>query len=97
MHPFRLGIAPGEYASAGAPLPALDEREAVPAPPPEALVMPEVLDDLSAWMVAHLRLADRDEMFSVVARLERQAAERFAPGEVVTVLRRVLSVELART
>jgi len=58
--------------------------------------MPEALDDLSAWMVAHLRLADRDEMFSVVARLERQAGEKFAPGEVVAVLRRVLSVELAR-
>jgi hypothetical protein len=33
-------------------------------------------------------------MFSVVATLERQAGERFPPGEVVAVLRRVLTVEL---
>lgn len=96
VHPFRVGMPPGAYASAGQPLPVLQE-EIVPAPPPEALILPESLDDLSGWMVAHLRSTDRDEMFSVVARLEREAGERFAPGEVVTVLRRVLSVELARS
>ncbi|TDO39010.1 hypothetical protein [Paractinoplanes brasiliensis] len=97
VHPFRVGMAPGAYASAGTPLPPLETDDAELAPPPEALVLPELLDDLSGWMVAHLRVADRDEMFSVVARLERQAGERFAPGEVVAVLRRVLSVELARS
>ncbi|XVU27733.1 hypothetical protein ACQPZJ_12040 [Actinoplanes sp. CA-054009] len=96
VHPFRVGMPPGEYASGGVPLPPLDPGDALSAPPPEALAMPEALDDLSAWMVAHLRITDRDDMFSVVARLERQAGERFAPGEVVGVLRRVLSVELAR-
>lgn len=95
VHPFRVGMPPGAYASAGEPLPAL-HTQIVP-PPPEALILPESLDDLGGWMVAHLRSTDRDEMFSVVARLERQAGERFAPGEVVTVLRRVLSVELARS
>ena len=95
-HPFRVGIPPGAYASAGEPVPAM-QAEIVPAPPPEALILPESLDDLSGWMVEHLRSADRDEMFSVVARLEREAGQRFAPGEVVAVLRRVLSVELARS
>lgn len=95
VHPFRVGMPPGAYASAGQSLPD-PHTETVPAPP-EALILPEALDDLSGWMVAHLRSTDRDEMFAVVARLEREAGERFAPGEVVTVLRRVLSVELARS
>jgi hypothetical protein len=47
-------------------------------------------------MVAHLRTTGSHQMFSMVARLERLACERFAPGEVVTVLRRVLSVEMTR-
>jgi hypothetical protein len=95
-HPFRVGMPPGAYASAGEPLPTL-RAEIVPAPPLEALILPESLDDLSGWMVAHLRSAYRDEMFLVVARLEREAGQRFTPGKVVAVLRRVLSVELARS
>ncbi|WP_433294368.1 hypothetical protein ACQP2F_32920 [Actinoplanes sp. CA-030573] len=94
VHPFRVGLAPAAYASAGVAVPSVSEAELLP--PPEALVMPEDLADLSAWMVAHLRIASRDEMFSVVARLERQAGERFPAGEVVAVLRRVLTVELTR-
>lgn len=93
-HPFRVGLAPGAYASAGVAVPGVAEPQALPAPPPEALVMPEDVADLSAWMVAHLRVAGRDEMFTVVARLERQAGERFPSGEVVAILRRVLTVEL---
>jgi hypothetical protein len=87
---------PGAYASAGVAVPRVAEAESLPAPPSEALVMPEDAADLSAWMVAHLRVADRDEMFSVVASLEWQAGERFPVGEVVAVLRRVLTVELTR-
>jgi hypothetical protein len=89
-------MPPGAYASAGQALPD-PQPSIVPAPPREALILPEALDDLSGWMVAHLRSADRDEMFAVVARLEREACERFATVEVVSVLRRVLSVELARS
>lgn len=95
VHPFRVGMPPGTYASTGQPIPSIDVPR-VEVVPPEALVLPEELDDLSGWLVAHLRLADADQMFSVVGRLEREAGERFAPGAVVTVLRRVLSVELAR-
>ena len=96
MHPYRVGMPPGAYASAGEPLPDLVRRPEVLPPPAEALVLPEALDDLSAWMVAQLRVAGHNQMFTVVARLEREAAERFAPGEVVEILRRVLSVEMAR-
>lgn len=96
VHPYRVGMPPGAYASASQPLPDLTHLELVPPPPPEALELPESLDDLSAWMVAHLRTAGPDQMFTVVAGLERAAVERFAPGEVVAVLRRVLSVEMAR-
>ena len=96
VHPYRVGMPPGAYASAGEPLPDLVRRPEVLPPPAEALVLPEALDDLSAWMVAQLRVAGHNQMFTVVARLEREAAERFAPGEVVKILRRVLSVEMAR-
>ena len=96
VHPYRVGMPPGAYASAGEPLPDLMRRPEVLPPPAEALVLPEALDDLSAWMVAQLRVAGHNQMFTVVARLEREAAERFAPGEVVKILRRVLSVEMAR-
>ena len=96
VHPFRVGLPPGANASAQQPLPNLTHLGLIPPPPVEALELPESLDDLSAWMVAHLRTAGPAQMFSVVARLERVAAERFAPDVVVAVLRRVLSVEMAR-
>ncbi|MDR7277714.1 hypothetical protein [Catenuloplanes atrovinosus] len=94
VHPYRVGLPPGRYASAGAPLPS--PAEAVPLPSEEALRLPEALDDLEGWLVATLRMAGDDEIFSAVARAERTAATRFAPGAVVTALRRVLSRELAR-
>lgn len=96
VHPFRVGMPPGAYASGDEPVPDLSHLDLVPPPPPEALVLPESLDDLSAWMVAHLRTPTRWGMSAVISELERTAAERFAPGEVVAVLRRVLSVEMAR-
>ncbi|MDM4723276.1 hypothetical protein QTQ03_28610 [Micromonospora sp. WMMA1363] len=95
VHPYRVGMPPGAYASAREPLPDLAHLQVL-EPPQEALVLPDSLDDLSAWMVAHLRTTGPDRIFTVVARLERIAGERFAPGEVVKILRRVLSVEMAR-
>lgn len=41
--------------------------ELVPPPPAEALTLPDTLDDLSAWMAAHLRTAGQHEVFTVVA------------------------------
>lgn len=96
VHPFRVGMPPGAYASAGEPVPDLSHLELVPPPPPEALELPESINDLSAWMVAHLRTPSGWGMSAKIAELERTASERFAPGEVVAVLRRVLSVEMAR-
>jgi hypothetical protein len=94
VHPYRIGMPPGRYASAGEPLPDLSAP--APAPTAEALELPEQLTDLEGWLVATLRTAAPERIFTAVARAEREAAERFAPGDVVAALRRVLSTELAR-
>ena len=96
VHPYRVGLPPGRYASAGTPVPPITAYSTLPAPSAEALQLPEHVDDLEGWLVAVLRTADSDEIFGAVARAERQAGERFAPGAVVSALRRVLSRELAR-
>jgi hypothetical protein len=92
--PYRVGLLQGRYPPAGEPLPALSTP--TPEPTPETLELPADLIDLEGWLVATLRVVDQDRIFGAVARAEREAAQRFAPGEVVTALRRVLSVELAR-
>ncbi|MFF4940851.1 hypothetical protein [Micromonospora sp. NPDC000729] len=51
--------------------------------------------DLEGWLVAVLRDAPSEQIFSAVARAERLAGERFDPKQVVAAMRRVLSVELA--
>lgn len=94
VHPFRVGIPPGRYASVGEPVP--DLAMPPPAPTPGALEPPTERDDLEGWLVATLRVSSADEMFAAVARAERIASARFAPGVVVAALRRVLSRELAR-
>ncbi|MFY1673934.1 hypothetical protein ACN27G_28940 [Plantactinospora sp. WMMB334] len=94
VHPYRVGLPPGQYASAGKPVPDLSPA---PIPPSAAaLELPTELDDLEGWLVATLRTVEPERMFTAVARAERQAKERFAPGAVVQALRRVLSVELAQ-
>lgn len=84
VHPYRGGLPPGPYASAGMPLPAPDAPP--PAPTPLALELPAEVADLEGWLVAVLRTTDPDRM----------AGTRFPPAEVVRALRRVLSYELAR-
>ncbi|MBG6136043.1 hypothetical protein [Longispora fulva] len=97
VHPFRVGMPPGRYASGGDPLPDLRDPDAADVAVPEAaLELPEVLDDLEGWLVASLRVCPEAALMSAVARVERVAGERFAPGEVTKALRRVLSHELAR-
>ncbi|MDG4795104.1 hypothetical protein [Micromonospora sp. WMMD1082] len=93
VHPFRVGLPPGRYASAGERLPEVAGQR--PAPSAAALELPAELDDLEGWLVATLRVAPEEGLFAAVARAERLAGERFAPGAVVAALRRVLSVELA--
>ena len=94
LHPYRVGMPPGRYASAGAVLPDLTGPP--PAPDPEARVLPTLLVDLEGWMIATLRVAEPDRIFHAVARAEREALQRFSATEVVATLRRVLSTELAR-
>jgi len=93
VHPYRVGLPPGRYASAGEPLP--DLTAPAPAPTPAALVLPDDVTDLEGWLVATLRVAAPDDMFAAVERAEQVACERFAPDAVCSALRRVLSVELA--
>ncbi|GGM10056.1 hypothetical protein GCM10012279_30090 [Micromonospora yangpuensis] len=92
VHPYRVGLPPGRYASRGEPVPDQTPR---PAPTPASLVLPAELVDLEGWLVAVLRDAPEEQIFGAVARAERLAAERFEPKQVVAAMRRVLSVELA--
>ncbi|MDZ5447068.1 hypothetical protein U2F26_30850 [Micromonospora sp. 4G57] len=92
VHPYRVGLPPGRYASAGEPLAVESAR---PAPTAAALELPTEVVDLEGWLVAVLRNADPDAIFTAVARAERLAGERFDPRQVVAAMRRVLSVELA--
>ncbi|MFI6079215.1 hypothetical protein ACIA5C_47715 [Actinoplanes sp. NPDC051343] len=84
----------GDYASAGAPVPNLDGP--APAPTPEALHLPEQLEDLEGWLVAVLRTVPQERMFGAVARAEREAGERFNSRDVVKAMRKVMSRELTR-
>jgi len=91
-HPYRVGMPAGAYKSAGVPVPNLNSP--APAPTPEALELPERLEDLEGWLVAVLRSVPPERMFGAVARAEREAGERFPPRDVVTAMRRVMSREL---
>lgn len=92
VHPYRVGLRPGRYASRSEPVPAEVSR---PAPTSASLVLPADLVNLEGWLVAVLRDAPSEQIFGAVARAERLAAERFDPKQVVAAMRRVLSVELA--
>jgi hypothetical protein len=94
-HPFRVGLPPGAYASQRVALPT--EEELVPPTPAEAdLEVPDDVDDLEAWIIAVLRVAGPDQMASALYEAETIAAERFASGDIVAAMRRVLTVELTR-
>ncbi|MEU4155452.1 hypothetical protein [Actinoplanes sp. NPDC026670] len=94
VHPYRVGMPVGEYKSAGVPVPDLDSP--APAPTPEALELPERLEDLEGWLVAILRSVPAERMFGAVARAEREAATRFTSRDVVKAMRKVMSRELTR-
>jgi hypothetical protein len=111
VHPFRVGLPPGLYLSAGTEVPAPGAerparpvrepgrrprtRSAVFTPTPEQLVLPEQLDDLEGWLIAMLRTARPNEMDSALKQAESIASERFSSGDIIAALRRVLSSELA--
>lgn len=91
VHPYRVGLAPGRYASGGEPvqIPA-----AMPVPTAAHLELPEDPADLEAWLVATLRVAPASAMAAALEQAEAVAGRRFPSAVVVAALRRVLSVEL---
>lgn len=95
VHPFRVGLAPGAYATAGIEVRSVSEG-AVFDPSADQLNLPSDLDDLEAWFVAVLRVAEPNQMASALDHAQAVAAERFEVGEIVGALRRVLAHELPR-
>ncbi|GAA3292741.1 hypothetical protein Dvina_35310 [Dactylosporangium vinaceum] len=88
VHPYRVGVPPAPYASAGAPLPAAD----TPAPPvrPADLELPADPTLLEAWLIAVLRAAPPALLARTLHRAEAAALERFHPADVTAALRRAL-------
>lgn len=93
VHPYRVGLPPGGYCSAGLPVP---EATVPPAPTPDALEMPTDVDDLEAWIIAVIRAAGPARLGQALHAAETLAGQRFPEADVVTAMRRVLTVELAR-
>jgi hypothetical protein len=93
VHPFRVGLPVGRYASDHAPVPEFPAQP--PAPAPVHLELPDDRDDLEAWFIATLRMVPIEATAPALRRAEATAAQRFPARDVVAAMRRVLSVELA--
>jgi hypothetical protein len=89
VHPFRVGVPPARYRSAGDPLPTAD----LPAPEPadEDLALPADATLLEAWLIALIRRTPADRLAAVLGRAESDAAIRFPAADIVTALRRALT------
>lgn len=94
VHPFRVGMAPGAYSSAGVDPKLTAEGGAVFTPSADQLTLPSDADDLEAWLIAILRTAEPEQMGSALAQAETAASQRFASADIVAALRRVLAHEL---
>ena len=94
VHPYRIGLPEGAYCSAGVPVPEIPEEP--PAPTRHALDLPDDVTNLEAWIIAVIRAAGPDRIHQALAAAESEAGERFDERDMVTALRRVLTVELAR-
>ncbi|AGL19476.1 hypothetical protein L083_5966 [Actinoplanes sp. N902-109] len=94
VHPFRVGLPPGDYCSSNEPVPATPEEP--PAPTRHALDLPSEEDDLEAWIIAVVRAAGPHRLDRALAAAEALAGERFGERATVTAMRRVLTVELVR-
>lgn len=96
VHPYRIGIQPGRYASGDLPLP--DPAAPAPQPGAAALELPEDIEDLDAldaWLIAVLRTAPDETLREDIDRAQEAAGQQFAPDAVTEALRRVLGKELA--
>ena len=94
VHPYRVGLPEGAYCSGGVPVPAIPEEP--PAPTPHALDLPDDVTNLEAWIIAVVRAAGPARIHQALDAAETLAGQRFAEADVVTAMRRVLTVELAR-
>jgi hypothetical protein len=94
VHPYRVGLAPGAYCSAGEPVPTIAVEPL--APTNDALQMPDDVINLEGWIVAVIRAAGPARIHRAIDAAENLAGQRFPEKDVVTAMRRVLTVELAR-
>lgn len=94
VHPYRVGLPVGSYCSTGMPVPAATQDPL--APTREALELPQDVDNLEAWIIAVLRAAGPGRLTQALDAAETLAGERFDERDVVTAMRRVLTVELVR-
>jgi hypothetical protein len=85
VHPDRVRLPAGGYASN-------DEPACAPARPQP----PDDVADLEAWFTAVLRAAPRESVASALADAEATANLRFPARDVLTAMRRALSLELTR-
>lgn len=92
VHPYRVGLPAGLYASAGQPLP---DPGPPPGPDPSALELPTDPTLLEGWFVALLREARPEDMHSTLFKAEAIASTSFDGKTVVAAMRRVMSHELA--
>lgn len=94
VHPYRVGLPVGTYCSTGMPVPAATEEP--PAPTRAALELPTDVTDLEGWIIAVVRAAGPDRLTQALDAAETVAGKSFDERDVVTAMRRVLTVELAR-
>jgi hypothetical protein len=67
-----------------------------PTPTRDALELPTDPTNLEAWIIAVIRAAGSSRLQQALAAAETLAGQRFDERDVVTAMRRVLTVELAR-
>jgi hypothetical protein len=83
VHPSRVGLPACLYASNGEPPPI-----------PAHLQLPDELADLAAWFSIAIRTAPPESRATALADAETTARRRFPASDVLTAMRRALSVEL---
>ncbi|WP_051367856.1 hypothetical protein [Hamadaea tsunoensis] len=94
VHPYRVGLPAGLYATAGVSLPEVPTP--LRTPDAQDLVLPDDPTLLEAWLIAVLRTSTQGRMASALAEAETIASRRFASRDVVAAMRRVMSHELPR-
>jgi hypothetical protein len=92
VHPSRVHLPVGRYASNGEPPPAALQHQPPDAPPQP----PERAADLESWFTATLRHAPPESRAASLADAETAARRRFPPDDVTRAMRRALALELTR-